>query len=839
MSRVNETNATIAAAARQKLRLLDHVHVTGEDGAADLAARDATAKGAAASREKRVGPPIVIDEGRSLIRDDGGGFLPSVAVPEQTRRSDSDELAMSRAFSSSPSTRPTGHVRLPHAENLPSPQLLAAQEAWDRAFEALFHVNPATLLAQDLSKSSSSGAAKNKSGRLPTTKEGGESGSARPHYGADGGRDGPRDRNVSSNSTAPWLSRPSEAERTVTAVCSSNKIYSRHSCPMDAQTVPTVSPATESHGLSPLSRSDESALLPNAVSVASDSDMNLSAPSTQRHRCVRAVDRDKTPEARQRHSPHCRPKLPAVDSAATSNDSQSARVHGDLRTFVLDITENAESRSGRKGDQRRETPALHPNRSFIPSFSCSSGAQMIERPAPGPKTSAGVSAMPSRSSRSSGEKMSVESALLLRKPAVAFAATTNESPSVQVHGDPCTWALETTETVESRSACRKGAQRRETPVAHPNRFLISSLLCASGAQTTERAASASHCAVVSSSLSGSSDVSMLRPPVLVHPNIEVASVATSKVSQPARARVTPNSTPSVQRRLPERAWVDLNRLDESIVRLESRTTHRADKAQRRAVTLDARITEELPFDEAECRRDETQVAAAATRETFAAAAARDDAVASQYTLTTADIESKRSRVKVGLKQQEAVSAYPDADALRARTEIPSFPPETIPKGADAGIVDRHFVSSVLQRLASRTAHRTDALCESSGIDFTMHKVRIDEEKYLKQEAASSPSLQSRLPRHMRSNGACVGDGTSGRRCGEQEQTQAALSRSSACAEMQSFHRVSSQLSPVPIGRFRIKWPGAKLLRVLAHSSQDAVVYALIFRNSDKEFLENF
>ncbi|KAF8125684.1 hypothetical protein K438DRAFT_2001933 [Mycena galopus ATCC 62051] len=609
-----------------RLRLLDNVHVTGEDGAADLAARNATAKGAVALRDRVVKPSIAHDgDQRSLIHDDGG--FPSsisVAVPERTRRSASDELA----FSPSTSTRPTGHLRLPHAENRPSPQLLAAQEAWDRAFEALFRINPVTARAHLSDFSKPPATAKN-SRRVLVEKEAGESIGARPDYGTDGGRDGSRDRKTT------------------------------------------------------------------------------------------------------------------------------------------------------------------------------------ERAAPGPKIGAAVSAM---SSCFSGEQMSVESALPLRKPAVAFAATTNESPSVRVHGDLCTWATETTEMVESRSACRKGAQRRETPVSHPNKFFISSLLCASGAQTTERAASASNCAVVSSSLSGSSDVPMLRPSALVHPKIEVASVATSRVSQPARdrgyrrtcafepienvARVT--STPSVQRRLPEHAWVDLSGL-ESVVRLENRTTHHADKARRRAVTLDARVIEELPFNKAERRRDETQVVAAAAKERFAAAAMGDDSVVSPLadTPTAADIESERFGIEGGLKRQAAVPAYPDTGALLAHAENPCFRQKTIkmrhePLRAGTGIVDDHLTSSVLQQPVNgcRSALRIDALCDSSEIC----EVPTDQKQYLEREAA----LDSRLPLHAHNNRACFRDGTPDRCLGEHAQTQCATSTLSTRAEIKSFRKVSKQLSLVPL-----------------------------------------
>ncbi|KAF8189089.1 hypothetical protein K438DRAFT_2019052 [Mycena galopus ATCC 62051] len=737
MSRVNETNAAATAAARQKLRLLDHVHVTGEDGAADLAARNATAKGAVALRDRLVKSSIADDgDRRSLIRDDGG--FPSsisVAVPERRPRSASDELAFSR----SSSTRSTSPVRLTQAES-PSPQLLAVQEAWDRAFEALFGINPVTAHAHLPDFSKSPATVKN-SRRALVGKEEGESIGARPDYGTDGGRDGTQDHKVSSNSTTHLLLRSSEAKQTVPTVCSVNKPPSTsHSTAPDAQTVLTVSPLNESYIPSLLSRDERRSsallvLLPDADSVASD--MTSSAPPyTQRHRCVRVADSDS------------------------------------LRTCVLKTTENPNSRSAcRKGEQRRETPVSHPNHFFTPSLSCSSGAQMIERPAPGPKTSADASAMPSRYSRSSGEQMSVQLALPV--------TTSNATPCVGERPK----AVDRGVRLQSHAARQVGETRQTIPSAlNPSKINHDSFSCSPDAQTSRW---------ISSLCTRSSDVqtSAFAPP-------KIAAYATQRRRDRDRVlkitegvvQATPYSTPIVQRRLPGRACVRPNGL-ESVVRLESRTTHRGDKARRCAVTLDARVIEELPF-------DETRVAAAA---------ARDDALAFQPlvdTPTAADIDSERFGVAGGLKQHEAAPAYSDTDALRARAKIPSVPQKNSAMQHEplrAGIVDDQSVSSVLQQPAKgrRSVHRTDAQCDSntsSNIDFEVCRVRIEEKRNLEREVAPD----SWPPHHAHNSRACFRDETSDRCLGEQAWMERAPSISSTSADTRRVHQVCNQFPPVPL-----------------------------------------
>ncbi|KAF8144204.1 hypothetical protein K438DRAFT_1783075 [Mycena galopus ATCC 62051] len=138
------------------------------------------------------------------------------------------------------------------------------------------------------------------------------------------------------------------------------------------------------------------------------------------------------------------------------------------------------------------------------------------------------------SSCSLSEQISVESALPLQKPAFAFAATTNESPSMRVHGDLCTCALETTEPVESRSVCRKDAQRRETLISHePNQFSISSPSCSSGAHTTERAALGSEISAVVSAVPShfSGEQMPVQPALLCDVVPETASNATLAVGE--------------------------------------------------------------------------------------------------------------------------------------------------------------------------------------------------------------------------------------------------------------------------------------------------------------------
>ncbi|KAF8197177.1 hypothetical protein K438DRAFT_1759974 [Mycena galopus ATCC 62051] len=882
MSRVNETNAATTAAARQRLQLLDHV--------------------------VRMAQQILQPEMRQRRALSHFGVELSMAVPERRRRSASDELAFSR----SSSTRSTSPVRLTQVES-PSPRLLAAQEAWDRAFEALFGINPARARAH-LPEFSRSPATAKSSRRVLIKKEGGEYMDARPDYGADGGRDGTQYR---------------KAEQTVPTVSSVNKPSSTFcSSSLDGQTVLTVSPFNESYIPSFLSLHERpsSALPANAVSVAFDTTSSVLL-STQRDCCVRVVDCE-----------NCRPKLPpkpAIAFAVTTNEPLSVRGHSDLCTCALQTTEKVEARSARrKGGQRWETPVSHPNRVFSSSLLCCSGKRTTERATHGPKISVAVSAMPCLSS---GKQMPVHPTL---PPEVVLETTPNAKPFV---GDRST-AVDRGVRIQSRTARQVGAMKQKASALNPDNFHLdfsSSYTCSSDVHTsgqsafappkmvvvsvavpnatqrgrdrgyfrtyaldttegvvqssshpnaitpkvqsrdsvrgmdlqivssemassqsvdhrgarikdagngvrpkrrtsrqvvlksplrtnkedfysvsfsccdqrTERAAPASNSrAAVSATPSASSALQMRAPSASVHPkNIEVGSAITSKLSQPAGdrgclrtgvfeppenvAQATPHSTPIVQQRLPERACEHQNGL-ESVVRFENRTTHRADKARYCTVTLDARSIEDLPLDEAERRRDKSQVAAAATRERFAAATARDDIVVSPLanTPTAADIASERFGGAGGMKWQAAVLAYPDMGALDAHAEIPSLLQNPIQKmhyePLRAGIGDDHSGSSVLRQSANgrRSVHRIDAQCDSissSSINFEMRRVRIDEEGNLEQEAA----LDSWLPQHARNNRARSRDGAS---------------KSSTCTEIKRFHKVSKQVPPVPMYSFSAK-----------------------------------